>query len=180
MRDKGLVKQNIKLFLEDLLLKDGLYNNVVVGQTDFYFNDISRLQPGDQVYPEPDFIASFPNKVFQSAFKNWVHEDGIPSPGSGIAPPTVASGVTVGGTFFPTATTVGAFAHSIDFPNGRVIFQTPLGKPSCVWSLPWSSIPEPRAREIGNGSPASSKSDQILSFPTSVTDSVKLPSTGNV
>ena len=49
MRDKGLVKANIKLFLEDLLLKDGLYSNVVVGQTDFYFNDISRLQPGDQV-----------------------------------------------------------------------------------------------------------------------------------
>lgn len=126
MRDKALVKQNIKLFLEDLLLKDGLYTNVSVGELNPYFTDISRLQPGDQVYPEPDFISSVPNRVFQSAFKNWVHEEGIPSPGSGIAPPTVASGVTVGGTFYPTATTSGTFAHSVDFPNGRIIFTTPL------------------------------------------------------
>ncbi|MHA2063198.1 MAG: hypothetical protein ACXABY_02335 [Candidatus Thorarchaeota archaeon] len=126
MRDKALVKQNIKLFLEDLLLKDGFYTSISVGETDLYSRDLSLLMPGDQVYPEPDFVSSITNKVFQSAFKNWVHEDGIPSPGSGIAGPTIASGVTVDTVFYPTATTSGTFAHLIDFPNGRVIFDTPL------------------------------------------------------
>ena len=126
MRTKGLIKQNVKLFLEDLLLRDGYFTNVSVGELDEHLRDLSRLMPGDQVYPEPDFISTFPNRVFQSAFKNWVHEDGIPSPASGIAGPIVASGVTVNGTFYPTATTSGLFEHSIDFPNGRIIFQTPL------------------------------------------------------
>lgn len=111
--------------MEDLLLRDGFYTNINVGQLDVYSRDLSSLQPGDVVYPEPDPTYSQANRVFQSAFKNWVYESGIPS-SSGVLPPLVASGVTVGGTFFPTATTVGAFAHFIDFPNGRVIFNSAL------------------------------------------------------
>lgn len=125
MRAKALVKQNLKLFLEDILLRDGYYSNVVVGETNFNGNDISVLMPGDQIYPEPDFISSIPNKVFQSAFKNWVHEDGIPGVSSGIAGPAVASGVTVNGTFYSSSTS-GIFAHFVDYINGRVIFNSPL------------------------------------------------------
>lgn len=126
-RAKPLVKANLKLFLEDLFLRNGYYHNITVGLSDVYGNDLSRMMPGDVVYPEPDPVSFTPNKVWQSAFKNWVHEDNIPSSESGVLPPTVCSGVTVGGTFYPQATTVGAFAHNIDFPNGRIIFDTALG-----------------------------------------------------
>ena len=125
-RAKPLIKTNLKMFLEDLFLRNGYYTNVAAGQTDFYGHDLSRMMPGDAVYPEPDFVSSIPNKVWQSPFKNWTHEDGIPSSESGVLPPIVASGVTVDGTFYPEATTVGTYAHSIDYPNGRVIFDSPL------------------------------------------------------
>lgn len=129
LRAKPLIKQNLKLFLEDLFLRDGFYDNISVGETNVYGNDISLLQPAALVYQEND--PSFPqnNRVYQSAFKNWVHEDGIPAP-SGFSSPVVASGVTVAGTFYPTSSGDpgynSTYAHKIDSPNGRVIFDTPL------------------------------------------------------
>jgi hypothetical protein len=141
VRDKALVKQNVKLYLDNLFLENGLYTNISVGQTDFYGNDISLLAPGDVVYPEPDFISSLPNKVFQSAFKNWVYESGISLVDSGATPPVIASGVTVDGTFYSTATTSGTYAHSIDFPNGRIIFDSPLaGSPIVQSSFSYKEI----------------------------------------
>lgn len=140
-RAKPLIKANIKLYLEDLFLRNGFYRNIFVGQTDFYLNDISRLMPGDVVYPEPDPESFIANRVWQSPFKNWVHEDNIPSSESGIAPPTVCSGVTVNGTFYPQATTSGSFAHSIDFPNGRIIFDTPLaGTPTVQADFSYKTV----------------------------------------
>lgn len=140
-RAKPLIKANLKLFLEDLFLRSGFYTNVASGQTDFYGRDLSRMMPADVVYPEPDFVSSFPNKVWQSAFKNWTHEDGIPSAESGVLPPMVSSGVVVNGTFYPQATTVGTYAHAIDFPNGRVIFDTPLaGTPTVQGNFSYKTI----------------------------------------
>mgnify|MGYP003146586928 CR=1 FL=1 len=140
-RAKPLIKANLKLFLEDLFLRNGFYSNVSAGDTNFYGNDTSRMMPGDIVYPAgSDFLSSIPNKVFQSPFKNWVHEDGIPSSEVGVFSPIVASGVTVDGTFYPT-TTIGAFAHAIDFPNGRIIFDAPLaGTPVVQGTFAYKSV----------------------------------------
>jgi len=135
LRAKSLIKQNLKLFLEDLFLRDGYYTNVGIGETNVYGADISAISPGDVVYSQPDAISTIPNKVFQSPFKNWVYEDGIPSSVSGIAPPVVASGVTVNGTFYLQTTTSGTFAHNIDFPNGRIIFDTPLAGTPAVQAV---------------------------------------------
>jgi hypothetical protein len=107
--------------MNDLLLSYGLYTDVATGETDFNGTDISYCNP---VVSHPTFNDG---AVYQSAFKNWVYESGITVFETGVAEPTVASGVTVDGTFYPTATTVGAFAHQIDYPNGTVIFDTALG-----------------------------------------------------
>jgi hypothetical protein len=140
-RAKPLIKANLKFFLEDLFLRNGFYTNVSAGEIGINGNDISLMLPGDIVYSQPDAVSSIPNKVFQSAFKNWTHEDGIPSSESGVLPPTVASGVTVNGTFYAQATTVGAFAHGIDYPNGRVIFDTPLaGTPTVQADFSYKTV----------------------------------------
>ena len=86
---KSLLKSNIEYWLNDTFLKEGLYTNIEVDDADFYANDTSLLNP---VVGDP---TNRDGTVFQSAFKNWVYEPNIPSPGSGIAPPVVASGATV-------------------------------------------------------------------------------------
>jgi len=107
--------------MNDRLLSYGLYSNVAVNESDFYGNDISYCNPviGHPTYSD--------GSVFQSAFKNWVYESGITLFESGVAAPIVASGVVVGGTFYDQATTTGTFQHFIDYPNGTVIFNSPLG-----------------------------------------------------
>lgn len=128
LRNKSLVKQNLELWLNDLLLKDGLYRNISIGEVDFYGRDLSLMVPGENIEPDIPFAD---NRVFQSAFKNWVYECGIGSPSSGVLPPTVASGVAVNGTFYPSSG-VGAFSHKVDYPNGRVIFDSPIAAGSIV------------------------------------------------
>lgn len=126
LRRKTLLKSNLEYWLNDKLLRNGLYRNISVGQVNAYGNDESLLVP---ITSDEDFQDG---QVWQSAFKNWVYESGIPSSISGVAPPIVASGVTVNGTFYPEATTSGAFEHFIDFPNGRVVFLSPIGLASTI------------------------------------------------
>jgi len=126
LRRKTLLKSNLEYWLNDKLLREGLYRNITVGETDVYGDDMSKLIP---ITDDENFSNG---QVWQSAFKNWVYEDGIPSSVSGVAPPVVASGITVDGTFYPEATTSGAFAHFIDFPNGRVVFLSPILDSSLV------------------------------------------------
>jgi len=123
---KSLIRANLELWINDTLLRQGFYSNVNTGDVDNYNNNISRL---NLVIGDPDFTDG---RVWQSAFKNWVYESGIPSAHTGVAPPFIASGVSVNGTFYPEVTTVGAFAHFIDFPNGRVIFDSPQASSDVV------------------------------------------------
>jgi len=120
LRVKSLVKSNLQYWMNDLFLRAGLYSNVVVSEIDYYRNNISLLL----TQSDPSFNGT--NRVFQSAFKNWIYESGIPSSTGGVAPPSIASGVTVDGVFYPEATTSGTYEHFIDFPNGRIVFSTSL------------------------------------------------------
>ena len=132
---KALVKSNLDLWLNDLFIRNGLYTNVADGDVDLYGRNISSLVASS----DPSFDAD--NTIFQSPFKNWVHESGVTSAESGVAAPIIASGVTVDGTFYLTATTVGAYAHIIDYPNGRVIFDTALaGSPSVSTSYSYKDV----------------------------------------
>lgn len=126
---KSQVKQNLDLWLNDLFLKQGFFTDVSTGETDIYSRDISQLSSVDD--------PSFPdNTVWQSAFKQWVHESGLVPDFGNITSPIIASGVTVDGTFYPTDPSApgynAAYAHNIDFPNGRVIFSGPVSSTSVV------------------------------------------------
>lgn len=127
-RVKSQVKANLDLWLNDLFLRDGFYDTVSVGETDIYSRDISQLQ----ARPDPSYAD---NRVFVSAFKNWVHESGI-TPSYSITPPIIASGVTVDGTFYPKNSYDpgydAAYAHSIDYVNGRVIFNNAIPTPTSI------------------------------------------------
>lgn len=119
MGRKALVKSNLEYWLNNKLLTNGLYVTIPSGDVDIYGNDLSRLVSFyDGALPS--------GTVYQSAFKNWVYESGIIPTESGLAPPVVCSGVYVNGIFRAKDTTSplysAAYAHSIDYPNGRVIF----------------------------------------------------------
>jgi hypothetical protein len=63
-------------------------------------------------------------QVWQSAFRQWVYESGVPLDGTNVpAAPLVASGVYVEGAF--RATDDPEFGHTIDYLNGRIIFNDP-------------------------------------------------------
>ncbi len=129
LRRKALVKSNLDLWLNDLFLKDGFFTDVSTGETDVYGRDISEM------IDTPD-LSYADGRVWQSAFKEWVHESGIiPTDGS-VTPPLVASGVTVDGVFYPKDPAAAgfnpAFSHALDYRNGRVIFDTPIVLSSAV------------------------------------------------
>lgn len=129
LREKSLVKSNIELWLNNELLTDGFYQTVTAGATNLYGENISQLiEVADESWPD--------NCVWQSPFKEWVYESGIIPAWSGIAPPIIASGVTVDGVFYPRHSYMpgynAAFAHYIDYRNGRVLFQNPIAAASNV------------------------------------------------
>lgn len=122
---KSLLQSNLQFWLEDKLLTQGLYRNVAVGEVDGQGRDVSLLI---SVPDDEDFQLG---QVWQSAFKNWVYESGITPVDTGVAPPTLVSGVTVNGTFYPDST-VGAFEHFVDYPNGRIVFTSAIAVNSTV------------------------------------------------
>ena len=129
LRRKALIKSNLDLWLNDLFLKDGFFTDVSTGETDIYGRDISELiSNADPSYAD--------GRVWQSAFKEWVHESGIIPTESLTTPPLVASGVTVDAVFYPKDPGASgfnpAFSHALDYRNGRVIFDTPIALTSVV------------------------------------------------
>lgn len=129
LRRKSLVKSNLELWLNDLFLKDGFFTNVSTGETDIYGRDISEMIHTE----DPSYLTG---RVWQSAFKEWVHESGITPTNNLVTPPLLASGVTVDGTFYPKDPTAPgfnpAFSHALDYRNGRVIFDLPISLASTV------------------------------------------------
>jgi hypothetical protein len=129
LRGKSLVKSNLDLWLNNLFLKDGFFIDVSTGETDVYGRDISEMISSlDASYAD--------GRVWQSAFKEWVHESGVIPTEAGVSSPMVASGVTVDGTFYPKDPGDPGFnptfSHAIDFRNGRVIFDSPISLVSYV------------------------------------------------
>lgn len=115
------VKANLDLWLNKILLEDGYFSTISVGETNVYGRDLSLLEEQDDP-SRPD------NTVFQSAFKPWVHESGITPSDSNVTSPIICSGVTVDGVFYPQFSGApgysSLYSHHIDFNNGRIIFDS--------------------------------------------------------
>jgi hypothetical protein len=142
-----LLKMNMILNLDFELLKDGNFQNIASGVQNYNAEDMSILirDESEEVAAELGLYDENTGelqigRVYQSAFRNWVYESGIT-----LTPylsdlnwplPIIASGVYIDGRFCPADTDDPAFdsscAHTIDFLNGRVIFDTVQPQSSIV------------------------------------------------
>lgn len=117
----------MRFHLEQELLRDGNYDVITSGMMFYDGSDMSRLIPDTNENVLAD-VGLQAGQVWQSAFKNWVYED-VPA----LNPSVVlrnwpiafrASGVYIDGAF--RATNDSVYPHTIDFLNGRIIFNNPL------------------------------------------------------
>lgn len=144
---RTLLKLNYILFLENELLRDGNYQNVVSGIQFYDGSDMSRLLADNtpSICAELGLMDQFTgniyeNRVYQSAFRNWVYESGLvlnPALSDLDWPVAIrASGVYVDGRFCATSPNHPDYdpscSHTIDYLNGRVIFDSSLPSTSIV------------------------------------------------
>lgn len=122
------VEENMADFLRWSFLEAGGFVNRAVATPGVY-----DAYGGDRFYPVHK-DGAVDNTIWQSQHPDWCYETGLDYD---IAP-VVANGVYVDGTSYPTAATVGAFAHTLDFPHGRVVFDSPVS-PSAVVQVSYSS-----------------------------------------
>lgn len=112
------------------LLEKGNYFNVTKGELAPNGEDMSRLR----LSSNDSYISG---QVWEGFRKNWVWQSGVS--GIDVDPPIVGSnnnfpgisGVYVNGAFHPTSG-IGAYAHYVDYFNGRVIFDSPIPTGSLV------------------------------------------------
>ena len=112
------LKTNMVLYLNNLLLNEGYYNNIALGEFDFEGNDLSQL-----ALHTDDSTFSL-GTVWQSHKLNWVYEGDVVVP-SGALAPVDPSGVYIDDVFF--AKDDATFGHVFDFENGRVVFTSGVG-----------------------------------------------------
>lgn len=133
------LQDNIVEFLDWALLQKGNYYNVTVGETSPQGYDYSKLR----ISSNDNYASGVAWEGFRS---NWVWQSGVsssPEPivGSNNDIPGI-SGVYVDDTFYPSDTT-GAYAHKVDYFNGRVVFDSaiPTGsKVQAEYSYKWINV----------------------------------------
>ena len=125
------LQDNLIEFFDWGLLKKGNYFNVDLNEQSMDGEDYSKLRMSDN----PHFSAG---KAWEGFRKNWIWQSGITSSAGDPAPlvgtdPLIPgiSGVYVDSTFYPSDTT-GAYAHKVDYFNGRVVFDNPIPTGSLV------------------------------------------------
>lgn len=116
------IQDNLIEFFDWGFMLNGNYFNVTLGEQSPDGYDYSLLQLSDNTNYTP-------GQAWDGFRKNWIWQSGIthsPSPitGSNNAIPGI-SGVYVDDVFYPSNTT-GDYAHSIDYFNGRIVFDSPV------------------------------------------------------
>ena len=111
----GLVRDSLVHYLHDKILTEGGYINIGTGTILPGALEVGKLS---KVQNDPIYGA---NRVWQSPYINWVHEISGTFPSTFTAP-TIASGVWITGGFFGRNDS--PHAHSIDYYNGRIIFNS--------------------------------------------------------
>lgn len=119
---RSLLKLNLKLFLDMHFLREGSFISISSGQIFYDGSDMSVLLPDTN--GDDTFFGLSNGQVWQSPFRQFVYESGVPLDGTNVStPPIQCSGVYIEGAFRPTNDT--QFGHTIDYINGRVIFNSP-------------------------------------------------------
>jgi hypothetical protein len=116
------LQENLLEFFDWACLEAGGFVNVSVptpGVPDAYGDD-NLVPVQEQGVPD--------GTIWQTPRSQWVYATGLPTD----TPPTIASGVYVGGAFYPSSGTDGTYQHYLDYPNGRVVFSSPIPTTSVV------------------------------------------------
>lgn len=114
------LEQSIYSYLGWAFLQIGNWTTVERAASGWYGGDPSRLRLSDDAnYTQ--------GQVWEGFRRDWVWESGVDR----AEQPVQISGVWVNSTFYSTATS-GQYAHSIDYPNGRIIFDQAIAASSTV------------------------------------------------
>lgn len=122
------IQDGLVEYFDWALLEKGNYFNVTRGELSPSGQDYSRLR-----------LSSNDNyslgKVWEGFRKNWIWQSGVsfsPTPivGTNNAKPGI-SGVYVNDVFYPS-TTSGAYAHYVDYTNGKIVFDNAIPSGSKV------------------------------------------------
>jgi hypothetical protein len=112
------------MYLDDIFLKKGFFDNVASGETDWMLNTLSALVPNTRNNMFPADTESSVH-IWEGFKNNWVSESGITGLASGVSSPTIASGVYVNGDFISSSTISGVGdGVAVDFRGGRVIIES--------------------------------------------------------
>lgn len=103
----------------------GAFTNVRAATSGAYGGSFNRLRLSE----DPNYVRG---RVWESIRHNWIWESGIQY----HTQPIQVSGVTVNGTFYPASTT-GTYAHTVNYPNGQILFSSPIS-PSAIVSCNYS------------------------------------------
>lgn len=114
-----LITNLIHLFNWGLLEKGAFFNNNLNSTLPYGGNPATL-----RLVSDPNFTLG---QVWEGHRKDWVWESGI----SYSTQPINISGVYVNNTFYPSSGT-GAYAHYIDYTNGRVVFNSAISTTSIV------------------------------------------------
>lgn len=154
------IEGNLSTFFDYGMLTIGAFFNVRIPSSGAYGGNQHQLRLSD----DPNYPAGGAWEGFRT---NWVFEQNIPY----STQPINISGIYVNNAYLPIATT-GIKSYYIDYPNGRVIFNTPIAQNSVVtlefsykyyaWStadVPWFRdvffdsfrVDDPHFSQIGSG-----------------------------
>lgn len=117
------LEANVLSFFQWGFLGVGGFTNVNIPGSGVYGGDHSRLRPVE-VDPNDVYDAG---QLWESARKDWVYEQDVEY----AIQPIDISGVNVNGHFYPIDTT-GVYKHHIDYPNGRIVFDSAIPVRSVV------------------------------------------------
>lgn len=121
--DAGLsdtLEQNLYAFFNWAFLGLGNWSTVERAASGWYGGDQSRLRLSE----DPNYSAGH---IWEGFRRDWVWETGVER----AEQPVRVSGVWVDSSFYSIATT-GDYAHVVDYPNGRVIFDNAISPSSVV------------------------------------------------
>ena len=146
----SIIQDNMIEYFDWAIIDAGGFTNTSIPTEGHYGGDKHKLRLVD----DPRYTSG---QVWEGFRSNWVWQSGVSNtdqpktlkklkPDAATYPnasnyPGV-SGVFVGGAFQP-ASGVGAYAHHIDYPNGRVVFDTAIATTSSVtaeFSHKWAKV----------------------------------------